>query len=96
MKVLYLSLDVVLAQCDSLKERRAKAQRLTDLVKGRYNVSAKLEYATAINRFTLKVLALGEDQDYLEQIADKLHSDAQDWLQEAVDAVYDIESWPWP
>lgn len=95
MKVLFMSLEVVLEQCDSLKARRAKAQRLVDLVKGRYNVSAKLEYATAINRFTLKVLALGEDQDYLERLADKLHCDAQEWTEEAVDAVYEIETWPW-
>lgn len=92
--ILYMELHVILEQCSSIKHRRAAAQRLVTLIKNHYNASVKIVYSAVQNQFHLKLVALGESQDYLEALADTIGQRSEAWLSQSIDVVYDIEAWP--
>ena len=75
----FLSLDILLPYCQSLKEKRKRLLSFRDRLKKKYNVAfAELEYHDKWQRTKIGIVTLNNEKKMVEKIFNKVIQDFVD------------------
>ncbi|MBN1222222.1 MAG: DUF503 domain-containing protein [Candidatus Aminicenantes bacterium] len=77
----FLSLEIYLPYCHSLKEKRKRLARIKDRLRKKYNVAcAELDYHDKWQRSTIGFVSLNNQKKMVEKIFRALEAETQDLI----------------